>query len=114
MISTVDGKSWASQTIGANISNGYITITGTSSDGTRIDISIKDTKTGTYPVAGIPVNGTTVPNNIVTYVPANSTVSNPLFVSTNLTDTNVGSIIITEIDQTAKTISGTFSSKPKD
>ena len=90
---------------GASIISGIINITGISSDNKQISITLNGSATGTYLL-----DQTTL--SAGTYVDGNS--SNTFAYATNQgTDTSQagGKVIVTEIDATNKTISGTFQFK---
>lgn len=100
----INGIQWqaAAATEGANILAGFINIVGISSDGKEISITVNDTITGTYLL-----NQTTF--SVASY--ADNAASNTFSFSTDQgadTSQGGGSVIITEIDKTNKTISGTF------
>lgn len=100
----IDGVQWeaAASTKGANILAGFINIVGISSDGKQLSITINDTIPGTYLL-----NQTTF--SVASY--ADNASSNTFAFSTDQgadTSQGGGSVTITEIDKTNKTISGTF------
>lgn len=111
MVATVDGSAWTAAAPAAIKESGTFFISAAGADGTRIDLLISGTSLATYVVDGMV--GSSVPDNYVTFVPAGTSISNPLYVSSNLDAAAIGEIKLTEVDETNKTISGTFTSKVK-
>ncbi|MBS1596652.1 MAG: hypothetical protein JST75_00395 [Bacteroidetes bacterium] len=100
----IDGASWvATNNISATVLTGLINITGTSSDGKTINISLLAGATGTY----------ALDENSDGLASLNQTeATGPAIYGTNQSSDpakSSGTVTITSIDQTNKTISGTFS-----
>lgn len=102
----INGVQWtADRAAGANILGGLINLTGIEKDKKYFIITLSDTVTGTY-----------VLNNINSHVAAliDSSQANPGSYTTNQSgDTTVagGTVTVTTIDKTNKTISGRFACK---
>jgi hypothetical protein len=101
----IDSVQWvaANNTKGATILNGVINISGVSSDNKMISITLVGQSTGTYPV-DINSPGIAAYNEITNGIITSS------FATNGSADTSQsgGSVTITAIDKTKKTISGTF------
>lgn len=109
MIATVENQAWSSSSAAALIYDGNIAITGESADGSQTVLFVGSSVTGTFSVSGALGSA---PENIVSFTPANANVTtNPTYSSTYSAKSGIGEIIITEIDQTNKTITGTFNCK---
>jgi hypothetical protein len=108
MIATVDNVSWTSSQPVAIIYDGNISITGIGADGSEIVITVKGATKGKFTISGTLMS---VPDNLLSFTPANASIDNPTYSSTYLEEASVGEVVISEIDETKKTISGTFTSK---
>lgn len=108
LISTVGGAAWESEDAYALIGSGTISLVAINKTGTSIQFDIsKSANTGTYNFTGI---GATAPEATATMTQDGEAV----YKSTNYSnDVMVGTITITEIDETNKTVSGKFSLKMK-
>jgi hypothetical protein len=100
----IDGQQWIAtdSTRSASLLNSIFTISGTSSDGQTITISLADTTPGTYMLSKSSAS-------IATYTESN-TYSGRYF-STNQSNNSSlagGMVVVKEIDKINKTISGTF------
>lgn len=95
-----NGETWNSTMSQAVISNNLISIGAAKADGSAFSILISGNTTGTYPAN----------QNIVAYTPAGSEYG---YWSLNMENEseNTGSVVITSINMTNHTISGTFSFK---
>lgn len=109
MIATLDGKAWKSTTPAAVVANGQLMVTGLGEDGTRIDVVVSELAKKKFVVDGLIGGSTSL--NTVSLTPKNADISNPLYTSAYFETTAVGEVTITELDETKKTISGTFTSK---
>ncbi|MEM7104348.1 MAG: DUF6252 family protein [Bacteroidota bacterium] len=97
----IDGTTWEAVLPSASILNGLINVTGISSNGMILTITVSGTTTGTYTLEPTGLNA-------IAFVENNSGTT-PAFVSNqNIANTNYGEVVITNIDTDAKTISGTF------
>lgn len=95
-----NNATWNAATYQAEISGNLIQIVGLKADGSSFGFIVQGSTVGTYPAN----------TNILTYNPPNSEFG---YWSTNINNPteNTGSITITNINTTAKTISGTFNFK---
>lgn len=98
----IDNQTFSSLNPQASISGGRIGISALNSLGQRVSILLDKTNTGTYSVNA---SG----SNLLQYEPDTSIASE--FYSSFYSSTPTGTISVLEIDQTARTISGTFSGK---
>lgn len=94
------GETWTASATQAIKSNNLISIGGAKADGSAFSILISGSTPGTYPAN----------TNIVAYTPAGSEFGYWSVNSLNPTD-DTGSVVITSINTTNHTISGTFSFK---
>ncbi len=109
MIATVENQAWSSSSAVALIYDGNITISGESADGSQTVLFVSSSAIGTFAVSGAMGSA---PENIVSFTPKDADVlTNPTYSSTYSEEAAIGEIIITEIDETNKTISGTFHCK---
>lgn len=94
------GETWTSTAVQAVMSNNLISIGAARADGSAFSIIISGSTPGTYPANA----------NIVAYTPSGSEFG---YWSVNLQNENenTGSVVITSINTTNNTISGTFSFK---
>lgn len=103
LASKIDNQGWVAldSSKSASIMNGFITISGTSSDRKTIAISLNDTATGTYKL-----NRNTI--SIATYTDSITYIQD--FSTAQSSDISLagGEVTVTEIDKINKTISGTF------
>ncbi len=92
-----DGRTFTASSTLVYISGGSIIITATRAQGDSFGMVIEGTSTGTYPVNG----------NLIAYTPPGSEYG---YEGSHPTDenANTGSVIITSVNTTNKTISGTF------
>ena len=109
IIATVDGTAWESDGI-AIISNNSISVGGQSGDKVLQATVFKDDVVGTYDVKGIGELTTFTPEAMVAYGNSGLAAFASIYFDN---DVSVGTVIITEIDQVNKTVSGTFHSKVK-
>ena len=107
LIATLDGVSFKSATAAAAVVSGTTTITGIDANNKVIVISILGTTAGTFDVTG--TTGA-FPVAIVAVTPDGEDTYSSTYYDGSA---KVGSVIITSVDATAKTISGTFVSKVK-
>lgn len=106
---TVDGVSWKATVASASIANGAITIAGKDANNKGIQFgTLKSIKKGTYSVKG--PNGSELPEASLSLTPAGETAYASSYYAAGQT---VGTITISEIDETNKTVSGSFSGKVK-
>jgi hypothetical protein len=98
MIAKIDGKAWTANLTGASQQNGMTNISGQSTDGQTLTITLSDTKAGTYAL-----NGSTMHAAAYTKTQGSSGYSS------NGASGAGGTVVISEVDATNKTISGTFS-----
>jgi hypothetical protein len=106
IVATIDGTSFEADG-GAQLYNDEIMLGGNSGNASISVIVTKSAAVGTYEVKGAAL-GVTTPDAQINYTPDGST----LFSSSFATDGEVvGTVTITEVDETNKTISGTFSGK---
>ena len=98
--SDFSGSTWTATSAEALISGNFIVISGIKPNGEGFDFSVEASTTGTYPAN----------TNLLAYTPAGSEYG---YWSTSSTfpNENTGSITITNINTTDKTISGTFAFK---
>ncbi len=94
------GATWTATTSQAIISGNNIQLVGAKANGENFAFLLEGSAIGTYPANA----------NFVTFNPANSTYGYWSVNTANATE-NTGSVIITNINTVAKTISGTFSFK---
>ncbi len=95
---TTDGAEWKATNIQASKANGVFTFSATKGTET-ITLRINDVVTGTYPLVLANANEPGF-NGYAIYSPESG--------SQNLCNVDNGQVIISEIDATAKTVSGTF------
>jgi hypothetical protein len=95
-----NGQTWTAASTLAEISNGTINIVGFKSNGQTFGFTLSGATTGTYPAS----------QNLLAY---SDGVSQYGYLALNINDPaeNLGSLVVTNINTTAKTISGTFSFK---
>ncbi len=107
VMATVDGTSWTG--IGAAvIANGSITIAGQDANNKGIQLSIlKNTVKGTYDIKG---STSALSDATISMTPPGEVAYASVYFTDGL---KIGSITITEIDETNKTISGSFNGKVK-
>jgi len=98
MSATIDGNEWVSATRVTVLDNNMFTITGTSISGDILAITIKGSTTGTYTLNPLLLKTQCG----CTYKGSLSSASDDWYLST------LGSVELTKVDQSAKTISGTF------
>jgi hypothetical protein len=109
IIATVDGTAWEATGV-AIVSDNFISVGG-KSGGKTVQVTVfKDDAVGTYEVKGVGAITTYTPEAIVLYETAGSGTSSSIYFDNKEA---VGSVIITEIDEVNKTVSGTFQSKVK-
>jgi hypothetical protein len=106
IVATIEGGSFEA-TGGAQIYNNEIMLGGNSGSESISVIITKAAAVGTYDVKGAAL-GVTTPDAEINYTPDGNTLYSSVFATDGET---VGTVTITEIDETNKTISGTFSSK---
>lgn len=108
MIAKIEGSSWKSEQAAAVIFNDAISIVGTDGDDNGIELSVLTSNVaGTYMVKG---TETSLPDALVSYTPSGEIAYFSSYFPEAVT---VGKMIITEIDEVNKTISGTFECKVK-
>jgi hypothetical protein len=103
MTTKVNGKNWQAQTLEGTSDGTALYLTGTASDGSRIDIYLANGGQGSTIIAG--GNSGLLPENFIRYVEPGL---NLTFLSTFKDKFVSGEIIITEIDKANQTVSGTF------
>jgi len=99
----IDGRPWkANQQIFSHIIGGYIMISGSDSSGRSINLSLKGSVAGTYPLGK---------NRESSASYSDSLSDTPLFSTGWSNDTTLagGTVVITSINTSNRTITGTFS-----
>lgn len=97
MTAVVDGEGWEAQGFTATIMNEMINVTGLSSDGEAITITISSEQEGTYQL-------TETSDAVASYTPNASAVA----FTTNSNEDTEGEVVVEEIDYQDSTITGTF------
>lgn len=112
MVATIDNKEWFSVGsalfVNAFIYNGQIAIIGETRY-SKITLIVGSATTGTFSVAG--ANGSNNKNEVSFKSGDYDEITNPTFSSAYSDEPEVGEIILTEIDEINKTISGRFHCK---
>jgi hypothetical protein len=103
MVSKLNGKTWKAQTWEGTSDGTALYLTGTASDGSRIDIYLANGGEGSTIIAG--GDSGTIPENFVRYVEPDLNLG---FLSIYKPKLIAGEIIITELDKVNQTISCTF------
>jgi len=107
IIARVDGVDWETDVAAAGLISGQITITGIGNDGSSLVLHAASATTGTFPLSGSLISI----DHSISFIPPESDINNPLYISSHLNESNIGEIRITEFDDVNKTVSGTFHSK---
>jgi hypothetical protein len=111
IIATYSGKSFESSDAVGFFDGGRFLMGGIGNNGSQITLSIESTDPGTYKITGA-LSGNVI--NTVTVMPENyDAQTNDAYSSTIIQNGDLGSIVVTELDETNKTISGTFSVRVK-
>ncbi len=100
MIATIEGDPWISNTVDASMYEGWLSISGTNE--ITVILSVDGKLHGEYEI-----DGEANPSSSTVGITADTN----LYYSSNTKGDKVGDIIITEIDNTNQTVSGTFVAK---
>lgn len=113
MIASLKGESWNSLAPTAIVANNTLFVSGKGVDGSSISFFVKGFSLSNYPIAGM-VAGI-VPENYVVHTTSQVFGFGiyGLSVSSFITETEVGEVRITKVNEASKKLSGTFRSKVK-
>lgn len=101
MTADIDDVAWVAETVVAQQQSGIMNVTGTTSTGETLTLTMQGTTATTYDLSGVS------PDHVVAYVPETGAIA----LTSNGSTTNEGEIIVTEINMDEMWMSGTFTCK---